>query len=124
MPEDVQLFQVDEVASSRSEEDKIDHRDRTKTYHSGESDDQDDSGGDHEDQEMFNAVETLKTEQGKPQSKHADSLRKNGDLPTESTSRTYSTTSQNKTLRERARRLKQSSHTIDTPQQNRRREPY
>ena len=71
---------------------------------------------------MFEAVETLKRE---PATKHADSLRKNVDyLATEATSRTYSTTSLNKTLRDRVKRMQQTSRSAqpyqDTPQQCRR----
>ena len=59
------------------------------------------------EEEMYEAVETLKRE---PVAKHAESLRKNVDyLATEATSRTYSTTSLNKTLRDRVKRMQQTS---------------
>ena len=72
---------------------------------------------------MYEAVETLKL-RCKPPSKNADSLRKHVDcLATEATSRTYSTTSLNKTLRDRVKRMQtsRSAHAYhDTPQQCRR----
>ena len=73
---------------------------------------------------MYEAVETLKL-RCKPPSKNADSLRKNVDyFATEATSRSYSTASLNKTLRDRVKRMQMTSRSAqafhDTPQQCRR----
>lgn len=73
---------------------------------------------------MYEAVETLKL-RSRPTLTKADSMRKNVDcVATEATSRTYSTTSLNKTLRDRVKRMQQTSRSAhayhDTPQSCRR----